>query len=132
MRTATKHVMGSFAAGLFACVAIVSMLGITQQPTERPKLDPRVEALLRQIKEAEDRVGDCLTQVSFWQQEMAADDTEVGRLQVESAACPNVAFFLGRAQGLSSRAANSFLDARLNLTLCQHRLQGLRTDLAAP
>jgi hypothetical protein len=132
MRSSTRHAVGGFAAGLFAAVAVASMLGSRAQPAERPKIDPRIEALIRQIKESEDRVAEAQSQVVFWQQEMASDDSEVARLQTEAAASPTVAFFLGRAQGLSGRAANSYLDARLNLTLAQRKTQALKADLAAP
>ena len=123
-----RRVLTGFVAGLFAAVCAASMLGVIQ-PAERPRIDPRVEALLKQIKEAEDRVAEAQTQVAFWQQEMAADDNEVAKLQAEAASSPTVAFFLGRAQGLAGRAAHAYLDARLNQTMCQRKVSALKADL---
>ncbi|MGH7132687.1 MAG: hypothetical protein ACREJO_12145 [Phycisphaerales bacterium] len=131
MRTSTRHIVGGFAAGLFTAAAFAAMLGFHQQSSP-PKIDPRIEALMRDIRGAEDALAEAETQVKFWQQEFVSQDTEVSRCQADAEGSPCMAFFLDRAKGLSNRAAHSALDARLRQALCARKVAALKADLAAP
>ena len=129
MRTNTRNALGGTAVGLVVIGAIASMLGM-RQPNNAPKIDPRIEAMQRQIRDTEDQLAATETQVQFWQQEMQAQDNEVMRLQAAVGPGSWIPFFLDRTKGLASRAANAHLDARLQRTLLFRKVQALRSDLA--
>lgn len=123
MRTRTRTGL----VALFAVVAMGAMLGFQQAAA--PKVDPRIEALNRELRNAEDQLAEAETQVKFWQQEAINQDTDVSRLTAETDASPCTAFFLDRAKGLANRAAHSGLDARLRQALCARKVQAIKAEL---
>ena len=130
MRSSAKNVVGGFAAGLIVMLTLGSMMGLKQQGGAPAAIDPRLEALLNQSHEADDQLAASKTQVEFWKQEMATQDTEVVRLLTETQTDATVPFFSDRARCLSNRAANSYLDARLQAALCARKADALKSILA--
>jgi hypothetical protein len=130
-----RHSLSGFVAGLFVAAAVACMLGTRPQDANAaprpPRINPQVEALMKQIKECEDRLADAQAQLNFWQTEAVSQANEVTRLQ-NDATNPTAAFFLSQAQGMSCRAVNSALDARLNVTLCTRKVQALKAELSGP
>lgn len=112
-------------AGMVATIATASMLGLHPIQSAAATIASDSDGS-RKIKEAEDQLADAERQVWFWQQELINADAEVTRLHAENSTDPRAQYFLLRSEGLATRAANSHVDARLLLALCQRRLVAIK------